>query len=367
METFLRVKSYIENRWKVLNKFLQEVYMEDSVPLPEWLVKESPFYHPEMVGFSPPKGIYVHIYGADLVRARGVPYILEDNLRVPSGVAYAKTAHQYSREYLEEILGERKVVPPDINGLREVLESVRQTKSPIIALLTEGTYNSAYYEHRYLSEELGMVVVEPRDLIIKDREVVVDTLDQGEVHIDVIYRRIEDLEIMKEGILNAYLRGWVTIANSPGTGVTDDKAVFPFVSSLAERYDIKMSGVEEPFTLPLYQEDALFKFLEDPIEWVVKRREGYGGQGVFIGKDEKSDIRDEVTSSYTEFIAQETLDFDSVLSLIGDMLYSCYADLRFFTYSGEVSTAVLSRVAPPGSRVTNNSSGGLVKPVWISM
>ncbi|BFH74650.1 circularly permuted type 2 ATP-grasp protein [Sulfurisphaera javensis] len=363
---FNKISDYLIARNYVLNRFIKEVYEEKNSPIPDWIIKTNPYYRPEMIGFTPPKGIYTHVYGADIVRVSGNPYILEDNLRIPSGISYAYKAFEYTQRFLSILSEGYKIL--DIYGLEylnEILRYVSGTKDPVIVLLTEGTYNSAYFEHKFISDKLGIILAEPNDIKVKDGEVVVDTVDQGEVHVDVIYRRIEDLDYLTPGLMKAYLRGWVTLVNAPGTGIADDKASFVWVPYLAERYGIKMEGVIQPLTLCLYEKENLEKVLNYPTRYVIKKREGYGGIGLAIVKDDNINVIKEVLKEYENFIAQEVLDFDTVISVIGDSFYETYADLRFFVYYDKVATAILSRVGILGSRVTNNSSGGMVKPVWI--
>ena len=366
LHLFSKISSYLIARNYVLNRLIKEVYEEKSAPLPDWILKTTPYFRPEMIGFTPPKGIYTHVYGADIVRVNGTPFILEDNLRIPSGISYSYKAFEYSMRFAPDLAEGYKIL--NLSGLEylyDILRYVSGTKDPVIVLLTDGCYNSAYFEHRFISEKLGLILAEPSDIIIKDGEVVVDTVDEGEVHVDVIYRRIEDLDYLTPGLMKAYLRGWVTLANAPGTGIADDKATFVWIPYLAERYNVKLDGVIQPLTFCLYEKENLEKVLNYPTRFVIKKREGYGGIGLSIIKDDQINVLKEVVREYENFIAQEVLDFDTVVSVVGDSYYETYADLRFFTYYDKVATAVLSRVGILGSRVTNNSSGGLVKPVWI--
>ncbi|WP_287688856.1 circularly permuted type 2 ATP-grasp protein [Metallosphaera javensis (ex Sakai et al. 2022)] len=364
---YLEVSNYLINRTLILNRLIKEVYQEKSVPIPDWIVKTTPFFKPEMVGFSPPKGMYVYVNGADIVRINGEPYILEDNVRVPSGIAYAYKAFEYVQRFLPDLSeGYAVKEPSGLEYLYETLRYASGSKDPVIALLTDGPLNSAYFEHRFISDRLGLVLAEPKDIGVKQGEVVVKTLDEGEVHVDVIYRRIEDLDVLTPELMKAYLRGWVTIANAPGVGIADDKATFVWIPYLAERYGISLEGVRQPITICLYERDNLQKVINNPASYVIKKREGYGGIGLSILKDDSVSVLKELMKEYENFIAQEVLDFDTVVSAVGDSFYETFADFRFFTYYDRVATAVLSRVGVVGSRVTNNSSGGMVKPVWIT-
>ena len=364
---YSRISDYLVKRNLVLNHLVKEIYQEKSVHIPDWIVKTTPFFKPEMMDFSPPKGIYIYVNGADIVRVNGEPYILEDNVRVPSGIAYSYRAFEYVHRFLPELSQGYSVEEP--SGLEYLYDTLRYasgSKDPVIVLLTDGPLNSAYFEHRFISDKLGFVLAEPKDIQVNQGEVVVKTLDEGEVHVDIIYRRIEDLELLTPDLMRAYLRGWVTIANAPGVGVADDKATFVWIPFLAERYGISLKEVTQPFTICLYERENLQIVINNPSSYVIKKREGYGGIGLSIMKDENASVLKELVKEYENFIAQEVLDFDTVVSAINDSFYETFADFRFFTYYDRVATAVLSRVGVVGSRVTNNSSGGMVKPVWIT-
>lgn len=367
-ELFFKISNYLIARSYVLNKFIREIYQEGSNPIPDWIVKTTPYFRPEMIGFSPPKDIYIHVYGADIVRVNGVPFILEDNLRIPSGISYSYKAFEYVDRFIPELkegYDNRIVQINGLNYLYDILRYVSGNKDPVIVILTDGNYNSAYFEHKFISDKLGIILAEPSDIYIKDKEVVVKTVDEGEVHVDVIYRRIEDMDYLTPGLIKAYLRGWVTLANSPGTGIADDKATFVWIPYLAERYGIRLDYVKQPLTICLYEKENLEKVITQPTRYVIKKREGYGGIGLAIVKDANVNVLKEIYKEYENFIAQEVLDFDTVVSVVNDSLYETYADMRIFTYYDKVASAVLSRVGIVGSRVTNNSSGGMVKPLWI--
>ncbi len=356
----------LKNRAIAINKFLYSVYHDEDTPVPRDLVHSSPYFRPEMMYFDPPKGVYTHVMGEDVVKVGGMPYILEDNVRVPSGMSYAVKANELVDRVLGPFLPLRKEKLDGLEKLRKTLEYASDTRDPVIAILTDGTLNSAYFEHKFYSEKLDLLLVEPSDLAVREKEVVAKTT-KGEVRLDVIYRRIEDLDLLTPGLTKAYLRGWVNLVNAPGTGVADDKVTFCFMPQIMEQYGLKEVGVKQPFSIPLgtSKEQAMKKFEN----LVLKRREGYGGGETFVLKEMKEEERAKVireAMSYPEdFMVQELLDFDTVLSAMNDNFYEAYADLRFFVFLGDTSNTVLSRVAPLGTRVTNNSSGGLVKPVWV--
>ncbi|AOL16634.1 hypothetical protein BFU36_07895 [Sulfolobus sp. A20] len=364
-QEFREISNGLKNRALAINKFLYATYHGEDTPVPKSIITSSPYFRPEMMDFDPPKGIYVYIFGEDIVKVNGLPLILEDNVRIPSGMSYAIKAS----ELVNRILGKTISIPKQEDDglilLRKTLKYASDTRDPVIAILTDGTLNSAYFEHKFYSDNLDLLLIEPSDLVIKDGEVVAKTLD-GEIHIDVIYRRIEDLDVLTPGLMKAYLRGWVNIVNAPGTGIADDKITFCYMPQIMDYFGIK-EGVRQPFSIPLgaSKEDVINK-VEN---MVLKRREGYGGSGTFVIKDlreeDKMKILREVLSYPEEFMAQELLNFDTVLSAINDNFYETYADLRFFVFIDVASNTILSRVAPLGSRVTNNSSGGLVKPVWV--
>jgi len=365
-DEFNLISDGLKKRGEAINKFLYSWYHGDKVVVPEEIIKSSVYFRPEMIGFDPPKGIYVYIYGEDLVKVHGVPYILEDNVRIPSGMSYAiKTVELINREF-KDVYSMKGDIGDGLRKLKSTLEKASDTKDPVIVILTDGTYNSAYFEHKFYSDNLNIILAEPSDIAVKEGEVVVKTIDSGEVHVDVIYRRIEDLDILTPGLMNAYLRGWVNIVNAPGTGIADDKITFCFMPKIMDFMGIK-EIIRQPFSLPL--EGTKEQFEKELEKFVVKRREGYGGSGTYVLKDlppeERVKILREARNYPEEFMIQETLDFDTVISAIEDNFYQTYADIRVFMYNDETSTSILSRVAPFGSRITNNSSGGLVKPVWI--
>ncbi|MCY0849228.1 circularly permuted type 2 ATP-grasp protein [Sulfuracidifex metallicus] len=348
----------LRKRMIAINRLLYDVYHDKPSRLSEELVVKSPYFRPEMFGFDPPHGIYVHIMGEDIVKVNGNPIILEDNVRVPSGMSYAKK----SQEIVESILKLGMRSTDGLNTMTKTLINASETRDPVIAILTEGTYNSAYFEHKFYSDRMNLLLIEPSDLRYSQGEVLAKTVE-GDVKIDVIYRRIEDLDILTPGLMKAYLRGDVSLVNAPGTGIADDKMTFCFMPQIMEDYGIR-SSLRQPFSLPA--EEAKEETLE---KLVLKRREGYGGTGTFImselDRDKRAVILKEVRKNPSAFIAQEFIDFDTVLSVIDDKLYETYADLRFFQFTEGISDLVLSRVAPVGSKITNNSSGGLVKPVWV--
>ncbi len=360
------VSKGLRQRATAINKFLYSVYHGEDTPVPKDLVHSSPYFRPEMMYFDPPKGVYVHVMGEDVVKVGGVPYILEDNVRVPSGMSYALKADKLVERVIGHFIPMKRERPDGLEMLKRTLEYASDTRDPVVAILTDGTLNSAYFEHRFYSERLDLLLVEPSDIAVKEKEVVAKTTE-GEVHLDVVYRRIEDLDILTPGLMKAYLRGWVSIVNAPGTGVADDKVTFCFMPQIMEQYGLKEVGVRQPFSIPL---GTSFEKVKGSMErLVLKRREGYGGGETFVlkemGEEERSKVVREAMSYPEDFMAQELLDFDTVLSAINDGFYETYADLRFFVFLGDTSNVVLSRVAPVGTRVTNNSSGGLVKPVWV--
>ena len=364
-EDFEKISNGLRNRAEAINKFLYSYYHGDKLVVPEEIIKTSPYFRPEMIGFDPPKGIYVYIFGEDVVKVRGVPYILEDNVRIPSGMSYGIKASELTKRVLGDFFSIKGNEGNGLEKLKKTLSYASDTKDPVIAILTDGTLNSAYFEHKFYSDKLDLLLVEPSDIVVKDGEVVVKTVKEGEIHVDVIYRRIEDLDYLTPGLMKAYLRGWVNIVNAPGTGIADDKITFCFMPQIMEELGIK-EGIRQPFSFPV---GTKLEDINKIKNMVIKRREGYGGSGTFVLTDmpeeEKIKIINEVMKSPEEFMVQEVLDFDTVISAINDSFYQTYADLRFFVFINETATSVLSRVAPVGSRVTNNSSGGLVKPLWI--
>jgi uncharacterized circularly permuted ATP-grasp superfamily protein len=384
----------LEQRVKALNAYIRDVYNKREILragiVPEDLVFQNPVFRPEMNGQKVPHDIYVHIAGIDIVRVDADTfYVLEDNARTPSGVSYMLENREIMLRLFPELFSRHRVAPvenyPD--ELLATLKSVAPSTAsadPTVVLLTPGVYNSAYYEHSFLADKLGVELVEGRDLLVRD-EIVYMRTTQGLKRVDVIYRRIDDdyLDPMAfrpdsalgvPGILSAYQAGQVTLANAVGTGIADDKAVYSYMPEI-----VKFFLGEEPIlhNVPTWrcrQEDHLAYVLDNLEELVVKEVHGSGGYGMLIGpKADKASIeafRSKLKSEPKNFIAQPTLALSTCPTCVEEGVAPRHVDLRPFVLSGRDRVRIvpggLTRVAlKKGSLVVNSSQGGGTKDTWV--
>ena len=380
----------LKQRISALNLFINDVYndqksLKDKI-VPEDLILGSKDFLKPCIGLKPPKGIWCHITGTDLVKnIDGKYYILEDNLRCPSGVSYMLGSRDIIKRIYPNLFNRMGVKPVSDYPIRllEMLQYISQKDYPVVGLLTPGIYNSAYYEHSYLALQMGVELVSGVDLVTKDDKVFMQTT-KGLQQIDVLYRRIDDTFLDPvafnpasmlgvPGIFNAYKKGNIAMANAPGTGVADDKAVYAYVPKL-----IKYFLNEEPIldNVPTYlarnEEDR--KYILDNIEeLVVKETNSAGGYGMMIGpkstKEEHATFRNLVKNNPDNYIAQPTLSLSTVPSWIDDHLEPRHVDLRPYILYGEdieVIPGALTRVAlKKGSLVVNSSQGGGSKDTWV--
>ena len=383
--------SGLTQRLKALNLFLDDVYgscriLRDGV-IPDDVVSGCPQYRDEMRGFSPPHGTWVAICGTDLVRTNDGFRVLEDNLRVPSGVSYMLANRKAAKASLGRYYRNHRVQEVEQYGralldtLRELAPDGRANLS--IALLTPGVYNSAFYEHMFLSHELGAELVEGRDLLVSDGHVYMRTTS-GLRRVDVVYRRVDDdfidpLVFRQDsllgvpGILDAYKRGNVTLVNAPGTGVADDKSVYAYVPDMIRYYlgeEAILSNVE---TYICRRPEDLEYTLDNLDKLVVKEVGGSGGYGMLIGPhatpQEREEYAREVRADPSNFISQPTLALSRSPCLIDGSFEPRHVDLRPFVLHGQQTRIVpgaFCRVAlRRGSLVVNSSQGGGGKDVWV--
>ena len=368
----------VAQRIRAINRFLVDLYDDRQDIVPNDVVFTSQYFYPEIQGFRPPGDVFVHIYGIDLVHMGAGRYVvLEDNLRIPSGISYQlKTVDIVSR-VIPEFAEGYEVVPYDIRETYlSMFQSLCDTDSPVCVLMTDGRYGSAFFEHRYLSELLGIPLVEGSDLYVgHDGRVYARTIDR-DIPVDLIYRRVEDLDIFVPGLREAYLDGKVVLVNGLGTGVADDKLVFMWVPDMIERYLGESPILEQAPSYNLQDAESRRYVLENLDNLVIKSRQGYGGIGVFVMPDlglaYKSRAAQNILENPQAFIAQETLDFSQhmVFNDANGSMEPRYIDLRVFAVqdgNGRVTVfpGGLTRVALAGGRITNNSSGGLCKPTWV--
>ena len=382
----------LAQRVNALNAFLQDIYHDQRIIeekiVPADLIYKNSQYRPELHGVKLPHDVWAHISGIDIVRAeKGEFYVLEDNLRVPSGVSYMIEDRKVMMRLFPEIFASNSVAPvehyPDL--LLEHLRSIAPVgvENPTVVVLTPGMYNSAYFEHAYLAQQMGVELVEGRDLFVSEERVFAKTT-RGPRRIDVIYRRIDDdfldplvfrpdSTLGVPGLVSAVRAGRVTVSNAIGTGIADDKAVYPFVPEM-----IRFYLSEEPIlkNVPTYlcrRPDELAYVLANLPELVVKETHGAGGYGMLIGpratKVEIESFRQRIIASPETYIAQPTLALSTCPTMVGDGIAPRHVDLRPFVLSGEKLSMVpggLTRVAmQAGSLVVNSSQGGGTKDTWV--
>ncbi|MGI8650297.1 MAG: circularly permuted type 2 ATP-grasp protein [Rubrobacter sp.] len=369
-------------RGRAINAWLSDLYERDQTIVPEEVIRSSALYNPRAFPGSettPP----VHIYGPDVVHLGDGDYIvLEDNVRVPSGAAYADSIRKVGREVYGQLYDAYPLEVGDISDycgmLRATLEAATppEVAEPHIALLTSGRDDSAYFEHRHMSGACGFELLTPDDLDVRERAVF--SRNTGR-RVDVIYRRVDDGGVISEidGLGRVCRENHVAIINAPGVGIADDKAVFPYVPEMIRTYLGEDPLLNSATTLPLADPERREEALERLPELVLKPREGYGGLGVVIGPeaDETAleDARRKVLENPDAFIAQECLDFSTHVTDAhrngsdGDDSSECFIDLRAFVLpvAGYVMPGGLTRVARPGTRVVNSSSGGGFKDTWV--
>ena len=386
-----RISSGLIQRVTALNKFINDVYHEQKVfsddVLPREYIERSKEFREECLGVEPPHKVWSHVCGSDLVRDNdGRMYVLEDNLRVHSGVSYMLENREVMKRVFPELFEEIVIHPVDDYPaqLAACLRSLTPVKSPQIAVLTPGIYNSAYFEHAYLANAMAAQLVEGSDLAVgNDDKVYMRTID-GLVQVDVIYRRIDDLFLDPEvfnagsvlgvpGLMRAWRAGNVALANAPGCGVADDKVIYTYVPDLI-RYYLN----EEPIlpNVPSYrcvEKDQRDYVLDNLDKLVVKPANESGGYGMLIGpkatRAERAKFARQIRANPRNYMAQPMLMLSTAPAIIDDHAEPRHLDLRPFILSGAksyVTTGGLTRVAMrKGSIVVNSSQGGGSKDTWV--
>src|SRR2546429_5027625 len=387
-----KIQRGLEQRITALNLFLHDIYHGQSIlrdgVIPKDYVCQAAHFRPEIMHFNVPQNIYIHICGTDLVRDRdGNFLVLEDNARCPSGVSYVIQTRQVMRRVFPNLFAQDRVRPVE-DCRQELLNVLRCTApagnaNPTIVLLTPGIYNSAYYEHSFLARSMGIEIVEGRDLIARNGKIFMRTT-KGLQPVDVIYRRINDdfldpMVFRKDsglgvpGLVDAYRDGNVSVANSIGTGIADDKAVYHFVPKMIRYYlgqDAFLPNV--PTYLASVKEDLTY-ILEHIAELVVKAVNESGGYGMLVGpqatKAECEKFKEKVRKNPRNYIAQPVVPLSRAPSFCDDNMEGRHIDLRPFILYGEKVTIVpggLTRVAlRKGSLVVNSSQGGGSKDTWV--
>lgn len=380
----------LKQRIKALNLFLLDIYSDQKILkdkiIPSETIFSSKGYIKECMGVRPLKDIYIHITGTDLIRdGSGEFVVLEDNLRCPSGVSYMLQGRELSKQGLAKLISKAKVrsIGEYTDKLFEVLRYISGKSEPTIAVLTPGIYNSAYYEHSYLAMQMGVELVDYRDLVVENDFLKLRTT-KGFKTVDVLYRRLDDLFIDPNtfnpnsligipNLFNVYKKGNLGLANALGTGVADDKVVYAYVPKIIKYYlgeDAIINNVETY----LCEEPSSMKYVLENIEkLVVKEANEAGGYGMLIGpKSTKEDhdlFRQKIIDNPRNYIAQPTISLSTSPCLIGEDIEPRHVDLRPYILYGEdihVTPGGLTRVAlKKGSLVVNSSQGGGSKDTWV--
>lgn len=387
------VEEGLKQRLRALNLFIDDLYHEQHVIrdgiIPEHVIKGSPNFLPECVGVDIAHGVWAHICGTDLVRdGKGKFFVLEDNLRVPSGVSYMLENRAITKRVLPEMFEKENILPLDdyCSQLFDMLVSLspRDIEEPEIVVLTPGIFNSAYFEHAFLAQQMGAELVEGSDLFVEDDCVYMKTI-KGPERVDVIYRRIDDAFIDPEvfrkdstlgvpGLMRAWKKGNVALANAPGAGVADDKVIYAYVPAIIEYYLKEKPILSNVETFLCEEPDQREYVLANLDKLVVKPANESGGYGMLVGphstRKEQEKFAELIKENPRNYIAQPTLNLSTAPTLIGaDQLEPRHLDLRPFILQGKdayVTTGGLTRVAmKKGSLVVNSSQGGGSKDTWI--
>jgi uncharacterized circularly permuted ATP-grasp superfamily protein len=387
-----KIEGGLEQRITALNLFLHDIYHGQSIlrdgVIPKDYVWQAAYFRPEFMHFNVPKNIYIHICGTDLVRDRdGNFLVLEDNARCPSGVSYVIQNRQVMRRVFPNLFAQHRVRPVEdysqelLNVLRYIAPAAKT--NPTVVLLTPGIYNSAYFEHSFLARSMGIEIVEGRDLIARDGKIFMRTT-KGLQPVDVIYRRIDDdfldPKVFRKdsglgvsGLVDAYRKGNVSLANSIGTGIADDKVIYHFVPKMIHYYldqDAILPNVET--YLASNESDRAF-ILENLEKLVVKAANESGGYGMLVGSHsteaERDEFRKRIQSEPRNYIGQPIVPLSRSPAFDDDVIRGRHVDLRPYILSGEkikIIPGALTRVALcEGSLVVNSSQGGGSKDTWV--
>ncbi len=380
----------LKQRIKALNMFIHDVYNEQNIlndgVVPRELIESSKCFLRPCIGITPPKGIWCHITGTDLIKGDdGQFMVLEDNLRCPSGVSYMLENRELSKQIFPDVLARTGVKPISdyASRLLNMLQNLADRPNPTIAVLTPGIYNSAYFEHSYLAQQMGVELVDARDLVVSDGYVKMRTT-KGLQIVDVIYRRIDDTYLDKEafnpdsligipGIFEVYKKGRVALANAPGTGVADDKVVYAYVPQIIKYYLGEDAIIPNVKTYICSDKGDRDYVLENIQHLVVKEANEAGGYGMLIGPKadaaEHDIFRKKIIDNPRNYIAQPTISLSRMPCMIGDHAEGRHVDLRPYILYGEEISVIpggLTRVAlRKGSLVVNSSQGGGGKDTWV--
>jgi uncharacterized circularly permuted ATP-grasp superfamily protein len=391
-DEWAHIEKGLTQRLRALNTFLQDVYHDQKIfkdrRIPRELIVGAMHYRPEFVGADPPGGIYVHIAGSDLIRDEsGAFAVLEDNVRTPSGVSYVLENRTTLTRVAPQLFTGLNVRPVNhyTTQLLANLRALSPRNEPTVALLTPGSYNSAYFEHSYLAQQLGIELVEGRDLVVRDSQVFMKTT-RGERRIDVLYRRVDDdfldpLTFRSDsilgcpGLVNAYRAGNIALANSIGTGVADDKAVYAYVPEMIRYYLGEEPILPNIETYLGSEPDQLSHILANLDKLVVKAANESGGYGMLMGpqasRNERAEFAERVRANPRNYIAQPLISLSRCPTFLDGRCQGRHVDLRPFALCAPDGTITivpggLTRVAlREGSYVVNSSQGGGSKDTWV--
>jgi len=389
-----RLERGIKQRVRALNAFLNDIYHRQEIlragRIPHELIANNDAFLPKMIGVSPPGGVYTHIVGVDIVRTdENEFFVLEDNARTPSGVSYMLENRETMLHMFPDLFSQIpvQVISDYPKNLRRSLAACAPPAcqgKPVVAVLTPGIHNSAYYEHSFLADQMGAELVEGHDLRVVDGRVAMRTT-RGYTPIDVLYRRVDDdyLDPLNfnpdsmlgvPGVMDVYRAGGITLANAPGTGIADDKAIYSYMPEIVEFYTGESPILKNVETWRCVEPDALAYVLEHLTELVVKEVHGSGGYGLLVGpaasKREIEQFRKKLQANPGNYIAQPTLSLSTVPILTDAGLAPRHVDLRPYVQvspnSIDVTPGGLTRVAlKQGSLVVNSSQGGGTKDTWV--
>ncbi|KAA0874615.1 circularly permuted type 2 ATP-grasp protein [Nitrincola tapanii] len=393
LDEWQKTSAGLKQRVQALNMFIDDLYHDQRIVkdgiFPAEVLAQSVNFRPQCVGVTPPHRVWAHICGSDLVRDKdGTLYVLEDNLRVPSGVSYMLENRNITKRVMPELFATGRIQPVDdyTDQLYDMLASMspRPGDDPQIVVLTPGIYNSAYFEHAYLAQQMGVQLVEGSDLVVGEDDCVYMRTVNGLKRVDVIYRRVDDMFLDPEvfhpesmlgvpGLMRAWRSGKVALANAPGAGVADDKVVYAFVPEIIRYYLAEEPLLPNvPSYLCMFEDDRNY-VLDNLDKLVVKPANESGGYGMLIGphasKKERKAFADLIRANPRNYMAQPTLTLSTAPTLCEAGIEPRHVDLRPFILSGAstyVTTGGLTRVAlTKGSLVVNSSQGGGSKDTWI--
>lgn len=392
-EDWAWIEKGLKQRIHALNLFIDDIYNEQRIlkqrKIPASVIESAQTLRPQCVGLKPPRGIWCHVTGTDLVRDRdGQIYVLEDNLRVPSGVSYVLENRQIMKQTFPQLFEGMKIRPVDdyASRLLETLESLapEQVTEPRVVVLTPGIYNSAYFEHSFLAQQMGVQLVEGRDLVVDSEGYVLMRTTKGFQRVHVIYRRIDDDFLDPRafradsllgvpGLMESFKRGRVALANAPGNGVADDKVVYAYVPEIIKYYLDEDPVIPNVPTYLCWRDADRQHVLGNLDKLVVKAANEAGGYGMLVGPHataaQRAEFAAKIEANPRNYIAQPTLGLSRVPTIVEDHPEGRHVDLRPYILNGKeiyVLPGGLTRVAlKRGSLVVNSSQGGGSKDTWV--